>query len=413
MAIPLPQVVADVGPGGPLVTSMRGINALRSDMLANKIKAIEAQYAPITAQANAASKLAYSNLMGPQFMAKLMGNENLLANLPDDQKQAALQSIYQAANGNNNGLNMLNKLPQQEPSMMNQIGNKIKGWFGGGGSQAQPTNALSSNQQAQQMPQQTPQQAPQQAQQSYDPQLNRGGQGYNESLRPSAQAPQVAPQQKPTFAENVGAYKGVVGEATESGKIRAQHEKEFADQYEGALTREDSYNQLTNIATSPTFQEMRRSIPFFQDKQLKVLSKIGTPQQQQMIGDFITTSQELVKDTVNSFKGARLAGELGVAQSMKISPDDTINVMLGKLEAGATYNQFAKQRASIASDLMTNQHMNKKQALEKADKMMDGRNIRNDIHNRLNPTVTIKNPSTGEIITISIEEARRRGVKNV
>jgi len=81
MALPLPRVVADVGPGGPLVTSMMGTNALTKSNLENQIKKVEAQYAPITAQAQAASKLAYANLMGPQFLAKMLGNPDIAAML--------------------------------------------------------------------------------------------------------------------------------------------------------------------------------------------------------------------------------------------------------------------------------------------------------------------------------------------
>ena len=80
MALPLPKVVADVGPGGPLVTAMGGINSLHNDMLLRKINAIKAQYAPVTAQAEAASKLAYANLMGPQFLAKILGNDAAVGN---------------------------------------------------------------------------------------------------------------------------------------------------------------------------------------------------------------------------------------------------------------------------------------------------------------------------------------------
>jgi len=74
MTLPLPRVVADVGPGGGLVTSMGGINSLANDMILRQINEVKKQYAPITTQAEAASKLAYANLMGPQFMAKLMAN---------------------------------------------------------------------------------------------------------------------------------------------------------------------------------------------------------------------------------------------------------------------------------------------------------------------------------------------------
>ena len=36
MALPLPRVVPDVGPGGPLITAMGGMNALQKQMLENQ-----------------------------------------------------------------------------------------------------------------------------------------------------------------------------------------------------------------------------------------------------------------------------------------------------------------------------------------------------------------------------------------
>lgn len=74
MALPLPKVVADVGPGGPLVTSMRGINALANDELQNKKLGVETEYAPWTNYANALSKIAYSQFVGPQAIATMMNN---------------------------------------------------------------------------------------------------------------------------------------------------------------------------------------------------------------------------------------------------------------------------------------------------------------------------------------------------
>ena len=54
--------------------------------MARAKEAIENQYAPLSKFAQSASQLAYSQLMAPQFMAKLMGNDALRANLTEDQK---------------------------------------------------------------------------------------------------------------------------------------------------------------------------------------------------------------------------------------------------------------------------------------------------------------------------------------
>jgi len=85
MALPLPKVVADTAPGGGVVTSMRGSNALSNDMLQNVIKGAEADYAPYTNYANAASKIAYSQFVGPQSIANILNNPNSRGMMTKDQ----------------------------------------------------------------------------------------------------------------------------------------------------------------------------------------------------------------------------------------------------------------------------------------------------------------------------------------
>lgn len=83
MAIPLPRVVADVEAGGPLATSMRGLNALTQSSLENKIKSAEADYAPYTAYANALSHQAYANYLPWQIKSQVLSNPYLALALKD------------------------------------------------------------------------------------------------------------------------------------------------------------------------------------------------------------------------------------------------------------------------------------------------------------------------------------------
>lgn len=84
MALPLPRVVSDVGPGGGVVTAMRGMNALSSDMLNNKINSAVAQYAPYNQYADAASKIAYANMLPYQIQATTMSNPLIWMALKDN-----------------------------------------------------------------------------------------------------------------------------------------------------------------------------------------------------------------------------------------------------------------------------------------------------------------------------------------
>ena len=141
MSLPLPRVIPDVGPGGGLVTAMGGMNKLSNEMILRKINDIKKQYAPLTTQAEAASKLAYANLMGPQFLAKLLGNDSAIANMGSSQAKQALQQAVNAGMGGGNANNIFAQMQQQSQGPGQKLGNslsnffadKLKGVFGGQG----------------------------------------------------------------------------------------------------------------------------------------------------------------------------------------------------------------------------------------------------------------------------------------
>lgn len=142
MALPLPRVVADVGPGGPLVTSMRGMNALTASNLENQIKKVEAEYAPWTNYANALSKMAYSQFLGPQTTAKML-TDPATRGLFTPEQQAQLAKAYMAQNYN--GVNSaLSNIPT--PDKFNRSGggliNLVRSFFSPSQSQAPSNNAF-------------------------------------------------------------------------------------------------------------------------------------------------------------------------------------------------------------------------------------------------------------------------------
>lgn len=136
MALPLPRVVADVGPGGPMVTSMRGMNALTASNLENQINQAKAEYAPYTERANALSKTAYARYLPYQIQAQIMSNPALLYMLKDNPD--AIKAIFSSfSNSIPNINNLENEIPQ--PGQMNRGGggliNYIRNLMGGGNQQ--------------------------------------------------------------------------------------------------------------------------------------------------------------------------------------------------------------------------------------------------------------------------------------
>lgn len=162
--LPLPKIVYDVQPGGGIVTSAMGMNALERSALENKIKQSEAQYAPYTNYANALSKIAYGKMAPATALATFMSG-------PGAQNMSREQTIQMAGlmqNYLNNAGNMGNSLPT--PDQMNGQGNnslmglakdKLMSILGMGGQpqqapQQQPLAPVNSFNQTPQVPQQQP-----------------------------------------------------------------------------------------------------------------------------------------------------------------------------------------------------------------------------------------------------------------
>ncbi len=452
MALPLPRVVADVGPGGPLVTSMGGINSLANQNILRQINQIKKQYTPATTEAEIRSKNAYANLIGLQPAGKILANENAYGALNDAQRneinrlflsRGGIQSNLPFPNTNgNNGGNSLNQMPQTTGSgqphtnnfsgyMKNAIKNVFSALGGNDQQQSNSQNALNNPQQgtSQPMSQQQPSVQQGESQQSVpqggepqigdtvtepddDPEFTRAfkdwqfspeGQrelkkgekanipGREEAVTrynlkygiPPIESTDIQPNK--TNAEKIGEFQGVKEEGKELGKIRAKSIDDLDQQYQQAVQAEVPVDHLIDLTQNPEFKNILNTIPLFQDKQLKVLSNFGTPEQQKALGDFTTTATNAVANTVNSFKGRILDKEVTMANQMKITPKDTWNTMVGKLASIKTFNEMTKKRARLASELIQKEHLNRGEAIEKADKQLDGKAIRQKVEQKLNP----------------------------
>lgn len=382
MALPLPSVVANTGPGGQVVTAMRGMNALTGDYLGNEIQGVKAQYAPLTTQAEAASKLAYANLMGPQFLAKLMGNPNLLSNLTEDQKRNALSLVYGAGSGQGTGNALLGNLPNMQTNRHAGLSNlvqNIKNAFGFGSSAAAPAASQSES-------------------------TNGLMQAPQQNTAPTETAVPTTPR---TFAQNTGEYQGIVEQGKESGKLRAQDIKDLNDVAWNATNSQKTIDELGRIVSSPELEKIRTS-PVGGHYQLSYYSKFGTPEQKQLIGRLQTTSKKFVADSSNQFKGAFREGEQTLLEGMKVNEDDSIDQAKGKIEATSYLNKMLSQRSQLTADYMDKYNIPKGKAMRMADQQINGEAIRQRAEEAVNPTVTIRNKKTGEVITIPRSEARKK-----
>lgn len=438
MGLPLPKVVADVGPGGPLVTAMGGMNSLANDNILRQINSIKKDYLPDTLKAANMSKLAYANLMGPQFMAKLLANNGAVANMGDAQAKEALQSTVDAARGTRTG-NAMNQMPSYsgvgQPSSNSFSGwvqNATKNLFGqkppqGNNAINQRPNAYDNSNNSgvsAEGPGPINNGSPFVGREGYKPPASQGEDGIDheydafinnwlktpegqkelakgeranipspEDYRRAKQArPSIEmdlrggqqPEREKTYGEKTAEYNGILEEGKEAGKIRATGRKELDQEYQQALQLKQPFEKLNSVISNPVFQKLRQ-IPGFQQLQMNAKANIGNKEEQKLIGEFQAASKNVVAATVKGFGGRILASEIPLSESMKLSDKDTIGVMLGKAPVVEAFNEFTLQRSRLASKLMKDYHMDKGEALEKADKMVDGDAIRKQIDMQLNP----------------------------
>jgi len=422
-AIPLP---ASQGLGSRIVQGMRNTNALTDEQLDTRKKQLLLPYAIPESLAKIASQTTYSNLMGPQFISKLIANEPILANMPEEQKKKVVASLFQsgAGQGTNSIMNQIQSaLPSNQPekptnSLLDWAKNGLQNIFGGSNQGAQqPQQQAPQAQQAQQqvsspmtsvMPT-SPQPTMQPDISNLPPQEQQATQnmkpGETVTVHPLTQEP-IYPE-KPTFAEKLGTFKGVANEGAEAGKIRAKNVEELNDTVFNGETNQATLDNISNIVSSPEFEQIRQ-VPALGNHELSYYAKFGTPAQKNMVGQYYTLSGNILKDSARDFGGQFRKGEQQLLTGMKPNPSDTVDVARGKVESLSLMNKMLTERSRLTSKIMSEHHVDKLHAMEQADKQIDGIEIRNQIHDKLNPVVTIKNKKTGEVMTVPIAEARRK-----
>ncbi len=464
MALPLPRVIPDVGPGGGLVTAMGGMNALANALHQTKYNKVKADWAPTTIPAQAYSQLAYANAVGPQFMAKLMQDPKFMGNLSEPQRQALAGMQYNFST-QPKGFDKFNQdVPHSgigQPStnsFSGRIKNALHDLFG-----RNNTGNAQSPMQQQNMPQQVMPQQPSHAFQNPPQQAAPQSQGQNpadegvnadvikaseewrdspegqrelakanrgeganipsdmlawkrqndaknnKSLQMTMNTGIASPKREKTYQEKGGEYEGTYQEGVESGKIRAKDREALNNIAFNAKTSQGTLDQISDILATPEFESIR-STPLAGHSEIDYYAKEGTPAQQEMIGKYNTLTGELIKNASRDFAGQFRKGEQSLLTGMKPAKGDTVDVAKGKTETLSVLNKMLGERAALTSKLMREHHIDKLDASEAADKIINGDKIRQAVHDRLYPTITLRDPKKPSMtITLPIAEARKRG----
>jgi hypothetical protein len=215
-----------------------------------------------------------------------------------------------------------------------------------------------------------------------------------------------------TYAEKAGEYQGTIKQKEQEGKYRADALNSIG-QSQLALSNSGAVlDRMTGIITNPVFSNMRNKIPGFQNRQLDALKVIGTPEEKEMIGDFLSTGESFIASTVQGFSGKPLVREFDLAQRQKITGHDTIESAKGKLRSAQSLHDIAEKKNQIVSELLQKGY-NESDAIRQANKMVDVKAIEKETNDRLQRKIEVRNSKTGEKKMITIEEARKLGVPNV
>jgi hypothetical protein len=449
MGLPLPKVVADIDPSGlRIMNSLNGINDYANKSHQRRYNQVKADYAGLSIPAQAYSQLAYANAVGPQFMAKILANDAAVANMGSNNAKSALQYVTNAAR------HPFNSLPgAQGGNTFNGVGYPVTNSRSGNvwdrlihafdRKPAQgPGNAMNSpipggdNSSNPRVSAEGPGVIPNGdfpfvGREGYRPhptttgydgnqmQIDMtGGQPGQQSNEWGASTPEAqqafAEGREPTWAEKTGRLKGTVEEGKELGKHRADVINDIGEQQLALSNTGSNLDRIIEDINDPKFMELRKDFPFYQDMQLNALSKVGSPEQQEMIGNFIADVKSFAGSTVQQFKGASMKREFDYADQLKPNENDTTNTARGKLTALKTLKEIAEKKNDIILNLLQNKHMNVGDAVKVANIMVDDKAIAQDVKKLTSPMITLHDPKNpGITIRLPLWEARQRGVKNV
>jgi len=168
-----------------------------------------------------------------------------------------------------------------------------------------------------------------------------------------------------------------VGPTARQKAINSEDAKTIADLDKASIEGGDTGNTLSglkDIVTSDTWKKMH-PFPIGNKQQVAAYGTFGSPEQQQMAGDFYAKSGQVVANMAQQFKGQFRKGEQSLVTGTKPNAADTVAVQQGKIEALQMMNSFMTQRRKMASQFMR-QGSSEPDAMDKADTQLRGDLIR-------------------------------------
>lgn len=325
---------------------------------------------------------ARTGLIGEQTKGARIENQYL----PDKMKAAIAESQANA----------------QKARLMQMIREQLMGGGGmGGGQQGQPGGQMGGQPQPEpgqgqgmfaQPGQQQPQQPAQQQQQQFGQHPNPGL-----DYAQAATAMQMLGLGKPHVVDANGKYMAITpfGNIDTGVHGLSERDKQLSKEDAKVITgldqvvlnnssKMDTFNELNGILGSPEFAKMRQN-PLAGNMEMWLNGKVGSKEQQDMVGKAQTYMGHIIKDSARDFAGQFRVGEQALLNNMKPNPGDSLDVMKGKAEALTFLTTMMTKRAELEADYMRNGNLSPIQAKIAADKMLDPKAIKGEIHTILHP----------------------------
>lgn len=157
---------------------------------------------------------------------------------------------------------------------------------------------------------------------------------------------------------------------------------EFGTTLTGLYETQSSLNNLQHVVTDPVMQTMKNN-PIYWGHDISYYKRAGSPEQQKILGYLIAYTKDLYASLSKKFKGAFRVGEQKLFNDMLVDEKDTVPTMLGKIEAMRTMNETMIARLSLADRLSRSGMYSPNESLNKADKLINGDKIREQIHKQI------------------------------
>ncbi len=328
---------------------------------------------------------ARTGLIGEQTKGARIENQYL----PDKMKAAIAESQANA----------------QKARLMQMIREQLMGGGGGmgGGQQGQPGGQMGGQPQpepgqGQGMFAQPGQQQPQQPAQQQFGQHPNPGLDYAQA----ATAMQMLGLGKPHVVDANGKYMAITpfGNIDTGVHGLSERDKQLSKEDAKVITgldqvvlnnssKMDTFNELNGILGSEEFAKMRQN-PLAGNMEMWLNGKIGSKEQQDMVGKAQTYMGHIIKDSARDFAGQFRVGEQALLNNMKPNPGDSLDVMKGKAEALTFLTTMMTKRAELEADYMRNGNLSPIQAKIAADKMLDPKALKNEIHTILHPAKKVQ-----------------------